>query len=169
MPRDLAVAGKFQPRQPRTGYDAGAWQQPLDDRAHRGRAEQQGFVAAAAIQQAVGEDMPAFQIRGDLDFIDREKRHVEIARHRLDGRDPEPRLRGLDLFFAGNQGDRIDAGAIDNLVIDLARQQPQRQSDHTGGMRQHPFDGEMGLAGIGRAKHGGDAGAGSPSVGRAER
>ena len=46
-----------------------------------------------------------------------------------------------------------------HLVVDLARQQPQRQPDHAGGMRQHALDGEMGLAGIGRPQHGGDAGA----------
>ena len=55
--------------------------------------------------------------------------------------------------------------AIDDLVVDLARQQPQRQADHAGGMRQHPLDREMGLAGVGRPEHGGDAGAGSPSIG----
>ena len=46
-----------------------------------------------------------------------------------------------------------------HLVVDLARQQPQRQPDHAGRMRQHALDGEMGLAGIGRAQHGRDAGA----------
>ena len=46
---------------------------------------------------------------------------------------------------------------VGDLVVDLAREQPQRQPDHAGGMRQHPLDGEMGLAGIGRAENGGDA------------
>ena len=49
LPRDLAVAGEFKLRQPRPRDDAGAGQQPLDDRAHGGRAQQQRFVAAAAI------------------------------------------------------------------------------------------------------------------------
>ena len=48
---------------------------------------------------------------------------------------------------------------LDGAVVDFARQQPQRQADHPGRMRQHPLDGEMGLAGIGRPEHGGDAGA----------
>ena len=165
LPRDLAVAGEFQLRQPRPGDDAGAGQQPLDDRAHGGGAEQQRFVAAAPMQDAIGEDVAAFQIGRDLDFIDREKRHVEIPGHRLDGGDPEPRLRRLDLFFAGDQRDGIHAGAIDDLVVDLARQQPQRQADDAGGMREHPLDRQMGLAGVGGPEHRGDAGAGSPSVG----
>ena len=129
--------------------------------AHGGRTEQQGFVAAAPVQDAIGEDMAALEIGRDLDFIDREKRHVEVARHRLDGRDPEPRLRRLDLLFAGDQRDGIRPDAVDDLVVDLARQQPQRQADHAGGMRQHALDREMRLAGIGRPEHGGDARAGS--------
>ena len=91
LPRDLAVAGEFKLRQPRPRDDGGARQQPLDDRAHGGRAQQQRLVAAAPVEDAIGEDVAAFEIGRDLDFIDREKRHVEIPRHRLDGGDPEPR------------------------------------------------------------------------------
>jgi hypothetical protein len=36
--------------------------------------------------------------------------------------------------------DRLGADATDDLVVDLARQQPQRQPDHAGRMRQHPLD-----------------------------
>ena len=38
---------------------------------------------------------------------------------------------------------------VGHLVVDLARQEPQRQPDHPRGMREHPLDREMGLAGIG--------------------
>ncbi len=164
LPGDLAVAGEFKLRQPRPGHDRGAGQQPLDHRAHGGGAQQQRLVAAAPVQDAIGEDMPAFQIGRDLDFVDGEKRDVEIPGHRLDSGDPEPRLWRLDLFFARNQRDRILARARGDLVVDLARQQPQRQADHAGGMREHPLDREMGLAGIGGAEHRGDTGAGSPSI-----
>ncbi len=85
LPRDLAVAGELKLRQPRPGDDAGPGQQSLDDRAHGGSTQQQRFVAAAPMQDAIGEDVAALEIGGDLDFIDREKRHVEVARHRLDG------------------------------------------------------------------------------------
>ena len=87
------------------------------------------------------------------------KRHIEVARHGLDGRHPEARIGRLDLLLAGDQRDVLGADPLDDLVVDLARQQPQRQPDHAGRMRQHPLDGEMGLAGIGRTEHGGDAGA----------
>ena len=58
-------------------------------------------------------------------------------------------------------------GAIDDLVVDLARQQPQRQADDPGGMRKHPLDRKMGLAGVGGAEHRGDAAAWGPAVAKA--
>jgi hypothetical protein len=42
--------------------------------------------------------VPALEIGRDLDFIDREKRHVEIPRHRFHGGDPEPRILRFDLL-----------------------------------------------------------------------
>src|SRR5438445_438804 len=92
------VVPKVPSRVARPGHDAGAGQQPLDDRAHGGGAQQQRLVAAAAMQDAVGEDVAALEIGRDLDFIDGEKRHVEIARHRLHRGDPEPRLWRLYLL-----------------------------------------------------------------------
>ena len=136
-----------------------AGQQPLDDRPHGGGAEHQRLLAAAPVQHAVGEDMAALEIGGELDFVDGEERDVEIARHRLDGGDPEARIRRLDLLFAGDQRHRVGADPLDAAVIDLARKQPQRQADQARRVRQHPLDGEMRLAGIGRPKHGGNAGA----------
>ena len=47
--------------------------------------------------------------------------------------------------------------AGDDLVVDLARQEPERQPDDADIVGEHALDGEMGLAGIGRAEHGGDA------------
>jgi len=69
-----------------------------------------------------------------------------------DGRDPIARLRRLDFLLAGNERDRGLAGLGHDLVVDLARQKPQRQADHAGGMRKHSLNGEMGLAGIGGAE-----------------
>jgi hypothetical protein len=74
------------------------------------------------VQDAIGEDMAALEIGRDLDFIDGEKRHVEIPRHRLHGGDPVARLRRLDLLFARDQRDGVDADPVDDLVVDLARQ-----------------------------------------------
>jgi len=44
--------------------------------------------------------------------------------------------------------------ARDDAVIDLARQEAQRQPDHAAPVRQHALDGKPGLAGIGRAENG---------------
>src|SRR4029077_16014066 len=85
------------------------------------------------------------------------------------GGHPEARIFRLDLLLAGDQRDGIHARAIDALVVDLARQQPQRQPDDAGGMRQHPLDRQMGLAGVGRPEHGGDAGAGGPFIAERSR
>ena len=61
------------------------------------------------------------------------------------------------------------ADAGDDLVVDLAREQPERQPDDADVMRQHALDGEMGLAGIGRAEHGGDAASALESLWNAGR
>ncbi len=164
QPRHLAVAGKGQLRQARARDDVCAWQQPLDHRPNRGGPENQRFLAAAPVQDSIGEDVSALEIRRDLDFVDRHESRIEIARHRLDGRDPEARIGGLDLLFAGNQRDRVRADPVGNLVVDLAREQAQWQPDQAGGMREHPFDGQVGLAGIGGAEHGGNASAAFASV-----
>ena len=157
--RDLLFAGEGELRQARAGEHVHAGQQPLDHAAHGGGAEQQRLLAAAPVEHAVGEDVAALEIGGELDLVDGHERHVEVARHRLDRGDPEARIRRLDLLLAGDQRDLVGAHALHALVVDLAREQPQRQPDDAGRMGQHALDGEMGLAGIGRAEHGGDAGA----------
>jgi hypothetical protein len=45
---------------------------------------------------------------------------------------------------------------LDHPVIYLAREQAQRQADHACAVRKHPLDSKVGLAGVGRAKHGPD-------------
>ena len=172
QPRQFFLAGEGELRQPRAADDAGAGQQPLDDRLHGGGAEHQRFLAAAPVQHAIGEDMTALEVGGELDLVDGEESNIEIARHRLDGGDPEARIGRLDLLFAGDQRHRLGADPLDRPVIDFARQQPQRQADQAGRMRQHPLDREMRLAGIGRAQHGGDAGTTGTQItvgGRRER
>ena len=164
QPRDFLLAGKTELRQPRPAHDAGAGQQPFHDRPHGGGAEHQRFLAAAPVQHAIGEDVAALEIGGELDFIDGEERDIEVARHRLDGGDPEARVRRLDLLLAGDERDRFRPDPFHRAVVDLARQEPQRQADHAGGVRQHPLDGEMRLAGIGRPEHGGDAGAAGAQI-----
>ena len=165
LARDLAVAGKFQLRQPGTRDHGHAGQQALDDRTHGGSAQEQRLVAAAAVEDAIGEDVAAFEIARDLHLVDGEEGEVEVARHRLDRRDPIARIPRLDFLLTGDERDRLAADPCGDLVVDLAREQAQRQADHARGMREHPLDGEMGLAGVGRSEHRGDASAGH-AIGR---
>ena len=74
---------------------AGAGHELLDDRAHGGGAQQHRLLAAAAMEQPVGEDMAALEIGGELDLVDGEEGDIDVGRHGLDGADPEARLAGM--------------------------------------------------------------------------
>ena len=152
-------AGISEHRQPRPADDVRAGEQFLDHRPHGGGAQHQSLLARAGIEHAVGEHVTALEIGAELHLVDRHEGDVEVARHGLDGRHPEARIGRLDLLLAGDQRHRFGADPVDAFVVDLARQQPQRQADHAARMRQHALDGEVGLAGVGRPEHGGDAGA----------
>ena len=131
QPRDLLLAGIGKHRHARPGDDLHARQQRLNDAAHGGGAQKQRFLAAAQIEDAVGEDMAAFQIGGQLHLVDGDKGGVGVARHGFDRGDPVTRLRGNDLFLAGDQRNLVFAGALGDALVDLTRQQPQRQADQT--------------------------------------
>ena len=109
------------------------------------------------VEQTIGEDMAAIEIGGELNLVDGDEINGKVARHRLDRADPEARPFRLDLLLAGDERDGVGPDLVDHALIDLARQQAQRQADHAGGMRDHPLDREMGLAGIGRSEHCRDA------------
>ncbi len=150
---DLLLAGIAELRQPRARDEVGAGNEIGDRLAHRLRAEQQRLGAAARVQQAVGEDVAALGIAGQLDLVDGEEVDVDVARHRLDGAHPIACPLRLDLLLAGDQRDLVGADPRGDLVVHLARQQAQRQSDHAAFVAEHALDGEVGLAGIGRAEH----------------
>ena len=108
--------------------------------------------------------MAALEVGAKLDLVDGEEGDVEVARHCLDGRDPIARIGRLDLLLAGDEGNRVGAHPRCDLVVHLARQEPERQPDDAGGVTEHALDGEMGLAGIGRPEHRRDAGAACAAV-----
>ncbi len=120
---------------------------------HGRGADQQRLLAAAPVQQPIGENMAAIEIGGELDFVDGDEGKRPVARHRLDRGDPIARRFGLDFLFAGDEGDGLGSDPRDDAIIDLARQKPQRQPDHAGLMREHALDRIMRLAGIGRPEH----------------
>ena len=62
----------------------------------------------------------------------------------------------LDALFAGDEGAGLLALLLHHPVVDLAREQAQRQADHPRAVRKHALDGEVGLAGVGGAENGPD-------------
>ena len=108
------------------------------------------------MQQPVGENMPALRVGGKLDFVDGQEIHRDVARHGLDRTNPIARAFGLDLFLARDQRDVARANACGNLVVHLARQQPQRQADHPAFVTKHPLDRKVRLTCIRRTQNRGD-------------
>jgi hypothetical protein len=108
-------------------------------------------------EQPVGEHMAALAVGGELDLVHGDEIGFEIKRHRLHGADVKARGGRLDLLLARDERDLACADAGDDLVVDLARKEPQRKADDPNIVGEHALDGEMGLAGIGRPEHGGDA------------
>ncbi len=110
-------------------------------------------LAPAQVQDAVGEDMAALEIAGQLHLVDRDEGCHGLARHGLDRADREARHMRRDLFLAGDQRNIVRTDLLDDTRIDLARQKAQRQADHAAFMRHHALDRVMRLAGVGRSKH----------------
>ncbi len=164
QPRQLLFAGEGELGQARTRQHMRPGQQPLHHRPHGGGPEHQGFLAATAVEHAVGEHVAAFEIGAQLHFVDSDKGRVDVTRHCLDSGDPEAWIERLDLLLTGDERDVVRAHSLHTFVIDLACEQPQRQPDDPGRMRQHPLDREMGLAGVGRSEHRSDACAAGPGV-----
>ena len=114
--------------------------------------EELRLLLSAHAQKTVGEDVPAFGIGAELDLVHREEIGAGPLRHRLDSADPVLRTGRHDPLLAGDERHHGRAAKRLDPVIDLARQKPERQPDHTGPVAQHPFDREMRLAGIRRAQ-----------------
>ena len=106
--------------------------------------------------------MPALGVRRELDLVDGNEVSIEILGHGLDRAYIEARGGRLDLLLAGDQGDLVRPNPGNHLVVDLPRQQPQRQADDANLVGEHALNGEVGFARIGGPQHGGDA---APSQG----
>ena len=88
------------------------------------------LVAPAHIEQPVGEDMAPVEIGRELNFVNGDEIKVEVARHRLDGRNPVARRFWLDFFLASNERDSARTCLFHRAVIDFACEKPERQTDH---------------------------------------
>ena len=146
--------------QPVARHDLHVRDQTADQGLHGSRAQEHGFEPAARMQQPLGEDMAALGVRDQLYLVDGQELDRPLQRHGLDGADEIVGARRDDLLLAGDQGDGGGPPLTHDPLIDLARQQPQRQADHARGVTQHPLDRQMGLAGVGGAQDRCDAGGG---------
>ena len=163
QPRQLARAGIGQPRQARTGDELGVRDQAADQRPDRLGAQEHRLLDATALQQAMGEDVPPLGVGAELDLVDGQEIHRPVERHALDRADEVVGARRQDLLLAGDQRDLAAPLARNDPVVVLAGQQPQREPDRAAGVAEHALDGEMCLAGVGRAKYGEDPGSVAPT------
>ena len=109
------------------------------------------------MEQPVSEDMAAFGIGGELRLVQRHEGQFAVHRHGLCRAQQPARAGRFDPFLAGDQGNFLVSLDCADLVIDLARQQAEREADRPARMGAQPLDREMRLAGIGRAQHSPDA------------
>ncbi len=171
--RKLGAAGIAQGRKTRAADDLGFGEKLADQRLQRVRTEDQGLLAAAGAKHAVGEDMAALRVDSELGLVDRGEGEVvgQIAalrlarvghRHALGSAQNIARMGRNDPFLAGQQRDLAGALDRDHAVVDLPREQPQREADDAGGVGAHALDREVGLAGVGRPKDRPDRGIVTP-------
>ncbi len=100
--------------------------------------------------------MAAIRVGAKLNFINADKIGPNVQRHRFGRGNPILRARRDDLFLARDQRHHGRAAQGDYFVINLARKQAQRQANNPRAVPQHPLDGIMRFAGVGRAQHGRD-------------
>ncbi len=152
-PLRLRVA---QRREARAALECGVGQQLPEQRPDRLGPDQPRLQPAAGVLDAAREDVAALAVGGELHLVDREEVRAQVGRHRLDRAHPVGGLLRDDALFARHERHGVGATQGRHAVVVLARQQPQRKADHAGGMRQHPLDRQVRLAGVGRAQEGGD-------------
>ena len=157
-PADLFRPGIDQLRHPLTPDKLHLGHQSRNGAAHGVGPQKQRLARAARPQQAVGENMAAFRVGTELDFVDGYEIGTHAFGHRLDRADPILGARGHDPFFARDKRhDRRPANG-DDLVINLAREQTQRQANDTGPVAQHTFNRVMRFTCVRRAQYGHDSG-----------
>ena len=150
QPRQLARSDMRERGKARAIGNLGFGDQLPHQRLERGRAQQHGFLAAARVEQPVGEDMAALAVGTDLRFVQGHERGPRtVARHGFGGAAHIACALGLDAFLARNQRDCRIAFDRAHPVVDLAREQPQRKAHASARMRNHALDRQMRLAGIG--------------------
>ena len=135
-------------RQPLARLERGVGDQLVQDRPDRLGADQPGLEGTARVQDPVREDVAALAVGRQLHLVDSQEVDLEVERHRLDRGDPVRRPPRHDPLLARDERDGLGPLERGHPVVVLARQQPQREADHSRGVRQHPLDGQVRLAGV---------------------
>ena len=159
--RGLARAAVAECREPRAGDEVEPGQQAAQHGPHGIGPQQHGLIQAAGMQNAIGEDMAPLGIGGHLNLVDGKKADRPLERHGFDRADEVLRGRRDDLFLARHQGDGPIAFLPADPIVVLTGEQAKGKSDHAPRMAHHALDGQVGLTGVCRTEHGGQAGAGS--------
>ena len=110
-------------------------------------------MQAAGMQQSVGEHMTAVRVCAKLDFVNRHEIRANFQRHGFDRANPILGAVRNNPFLARDQCNAIEATNGLDPVIDLSRQQAQRQTNDACAVGKHPFNGVMCFACIRGAKH----------------
>ena len=139
-------------REPRLGHKRS------DQGAHGVCTEEHGLRRAPGAQQAIGEDVAALAIACELNLVNRDELDLPVQRHRFDGADEIARLLGDPPFLARHQSDSALTLRLDHPIVDLAREEAEREAHHAGAVGQHALDRQMGFARVGRAEQRGDGG-----------
>ena len=105
------------------------------------------------MEEAIREDVTAVRVGGELDFVDREEIHLDVARHGFNRADIVAGAVGLDLLLARYERNVARPDPGDDLVVDFSCEQPQRQSDQPALVSEHSLDREVRLACIRRPQH----------------
>ena len=153
--RELLRAAIAQSRKPRSRDNFGIWQKRADHRAKTFRPKDHSLLTPPRVQHPVGKNVPAFGISTQLRLVDGNKSKVTLDRHRFDGATIPPRIRRFDAFLASYQRDLSHTLDRNNPVVNLARQQAQREPHHSARISTHPLNREVGLSSVGWAKDGG--------------
>ena len=136
-------------------FDQDLHQYPAQTSSLHVRPEQDRILAGFVDRiRMYAHDAKQFAVR----FVQRDEGVLAGgARHGFGGAEEIARVRRLDPFFAGDQRNLLVALDCAHPVINLARQQPQREAHHAAGMAAHPLNRQMRLAGVGRPQHGAHA------------
>ncbi len=149
---DMAQRGEAGPH---LDFDSG--EERLENGPHRVSAKQQGFRRAAAIQEPIGENMPALWISTELDFINGNEAHLAITRHCFNCAGEPACLAGNDFLLPRQEVQYARPLLRHELFIIFAREQAQRKTDHPVRMGHEALQREPGFTSICGSEEGGQA------------